>query len=711
MHVEDHPLEYGSFEGIIPPKQYRLGHRHAVGQRDVAAEGGARGGLPEGSAQVRAEGREAARRVDAGAHARRPLPRRSGPGCSSRRTTNTPAPPRRAPSSRTSPTASPPGAASRKSRKAPTASGIRTVGGAERARWCDRSSRDPAEKRSPPRDPRGARGGAPSAARRASAFSRREGARYRAALSAIERAVEGALPAFVEPELATLVKETPAGPEWLHEMKLDGYRILARMEGGKVRLYTRNRNDWTDKFPSIAEAVAALPVRSAWLDGEIVVMKASGLSSFQALQNALSREDTGSLHYYVFDLPFLDGRDLRKAPLVERKSLLEKVLSGAPPAAALFSSHVPGSGDGVLRKGLQARAGRHRVQAGGLALPRRPRPRLAQDQVRPAPGDGDRRLYRSRRARAADWARCSSASTSPMAGCAIPEKSARASTMRRSTACAGSSTRSRATTPPFSNPPRGAEARRAHWVKSPARRGDRLHRMDRRRHAAPPVLPGIAGGQEPERSRARTAGRRSDEPRAASCEPQAASRKRQATSRDPQGTRQGSGVRSQRGTRSRATSHGSRVTSHESHSSVVAGITLTHPDKVLYPEAGITKRDLALYYEAVADRILPHLAESSADARALPERLEQAVLLSEARHGGRPESHRARRGAGRRRQGDLHDGEFAPRSRRARCRWACWSSIRGAPARRSSAIPTASSSTSIRTTTCRGARSPMRRAS
>ena len=79
----------------------------------------------------------------------------------------------------------------------------------------------------------------------------------------MDDAVSRRAPRFVEPELATLVKEAPAGPDWLHEMKLDGYRILSRIEDGKVRLYTRNRNDWTAKFASIAERLAACPSNRA----------------------------------------------------------------------------------------------------------------------------------------------------------------------------------------------------------------------------------------------------------------------------------------------------------------------------------------------------------------------------------------------------------------------------------------------------------------
>ena len=100
------------------------------------------------------------------------------------------------------------------------------------------------------------------------------------------RARKTAMPARVEPQLCQLVTDPPTGDDWVHEIKLDGYRILARLDRGRVTLLTRNAQDWTAKFPGVARAVATLPARQAWLDGEIVVLDARGTSSFQALQEA-----------------------------------------------------------------------------------------------------------------------------------------------------------------------------------------------------------------------------------------------------------------------------------------------------------------------------------------------------------------------------------------------------------------------------------------
>ena len=136
------------------------------------------------------------------------------------------------------------------------------------------------------------------------------------------------LPAWVAPQLATLVSGPPPGDDWVHEIKLDGYRILLRIERGRVMLLTRNRQDWTTRFPAVAEAAAALPVKEALLDGEIVVLDRAGVSSFQALQQADQLERGRALVYVAFDLLFLDGRDLRPLPLVERKARLAGLLTG-----------------------------------------------------------------------------------------------------------------------------------------------------------------------------------------------------------------------------------------------------------------------------------------------------------------------------------------------------------------------------------------------
>lgn len=182
------------------------------------------------------------------------------------------------------------------------------------------------------------------------ARTRKEGAASRSDAgdpSEATGARKGKLPAKLTPQLATLVKDAPDGEGWLHEIKYDGYRLLCRIEtrGGEVRarLQTRNGNDWTPRFPPVAGAAAELPVEAALLDGEAVVLDEGGRSDFQALQNALGQEERRDLIFYAFDLLHLDGVDLLRTPLEERKTLLATLLEDAP-SAIRYSGHLKGGG-------------------------------------------------------------------------------------------------------------------------------------------------------------------------------------------------------------------------------------------------------------------------------------------------------------------------------------------------------------------------------
>jgi bifunctional non-homologous end joining protein LigD len=159
---------------------------------------------------------------------------------------------------------------------------------------------------------------------------------------------ETRLPRFVAPQLATLVASPPKGDEWLHEIKYDGYRAIAALGGGRVRIYTRSGQDWTEKFAGVAHALQKLPVQNALLDGEIVALDKQGRSRFGLLQQGLKGGET-PLTYYAFDLLELNGRDLRKEPLIRRKEILEKLLQSPPPGIA-YSAHVVGHGDEMFAK-------------------------------------------------------------------------------------------------------------------------------------------------------------------------------------------------------------------------------------------------------------------------------------------------------------------------------------------------------------------------
>jgi bifunctional non-homologous end joining protein LigD len=589
MHVEDHPMEYGDFEGIIPPKQYGSGtvmlwDRGTWSPKSDPAEGYRKGRLKFELHGEKLSGGWNLVRIRGGKYGDKDgkawlLIKEND---DSARTNG------RHPVVEEEPDSVTTG----RSLDEIAASGDRVwhsnksvaenvKGGAVKNVRSTRSKKKPAE--------RAARG--------------TPGRRWkRPPFPEIEGAVKAALPAFVEPELATLVKQTPGDAEWLHEMKLDGYRMLARVERGAVRMYTRNRKDWTATFPAIAQAVAKLPVETAWLDGEVVVLQANGLTSFQALQNALSRDDRGRLHYYLFDLPYLDGYDLRKVPLVTRKGILEQLLRTGD-GTLRYSSHVAGMGDRFF-----AQACRMKLE-GVIAK------RAASS-------------YRAGRGR--DWLKikCFMRQEMVIGGYTDPERSRKGfgalhlgvyedgSLKYCGKVGTGFDDRTLVAlrdrlgaleqeAPPFADPPRGAEARRSHWVK-PELVCEVLFTEwtddGTLRH------PSFQGLREDKAAREVV-------------------RERPASGSDPQGaedtseTASGSDPREERdmpasgkrrkAIRRKATARKTRPRSRAAagSNSRIAGITISNPDKILYPEAGITKRELALFYEAVGDRIVPQLRD------------------------------------------------------------------------------------------------------
>jgi len=159
------------------------------------------------------------------------------------------------------------------------------------------------------------------------------------------------MPDFVSPQLATLVKEAPKGKEWLHELKFDGYRLLCHLNRGRIRLWTRNQKDWTDKFPNVSKALQTLRVQSAILDAEVVAMDASGRSSFQMLQQAIHKTAGKGLVLEVFDLIYIEGFSLTRTPLIERKRVLEELIASAGNNRTLrYSDHVEGNGAKFLKQ-------------------------------------------------------------------------------------------------------------------------------------------------------------------------------------------------------------------------------------------------------------------------------------------------------------------------------------------------------------------------
>lgn len=152
-------------------------------------------------------------------------------------------------------------------------------------------------------------------------------------------------PEWIAPQLSTLFPKVPVSEEWLHEVKFDGYRLVCRIEDGKVKLFTRHQNDWSKKFAAICKELSKLPLKNAWLDGEVVVLNDDGVSRFQLLQNALSGKSESKIIFYLFDIMFLDSIDLREKQLVDRKEILKNILKNSRHPLVRYSEHIRGNGE------------------------------------------------------------------------------------------------------------------------------------------------------------------------------------------------------------------------------------------------------------------------------------------------------------------------------------------------------------------------------
>lgn len=173
---------------------------------------------------------------------------------------------------------------------------------------------------------------------------------------ALPGAVKAAKPGRIEPQLASQTPRPPGGPTdnqvWLHEIKFDGYRTMADIADGEVRLITRSGLDWTKRYGDLPDAFRKLPCREAIIDGEIVVLDDKGISRFALLQDALATGADGKLVFYAFDILYLDGWNLAEVPLEKRKALLAQLLQGqiSTRSAIQFSDHVTGDGRGLYDK-------------------------------------------------------------------------------------------------------------------------------------------------------------------------------------------------------------------------------------------------------------------------------------------------------------------------------------------------------------------------
>ena len=228
----------------------------------------------------------------------------------------------------------------------------------------DEAPRKPARKRAAP-----AKAAAKPAAKAGAAKATTKKAPSRRAKGSAVAMPDGALPAALPeeftPELATLVDAPPLDPaEWVFEVKFDGYRMLARVEDGAVRLVTRNANDWTDKLKPLQEELERMRLPDGWYDGEIVVHDENGKPNFGLLQLAFDGIRTADIQYFLFDVPYCDGHDLRDVPLVERRAVLEAVLKKAKSERVRFSAEFGDKPDELVvaacRIGLEGVIGKRR---------------------------------------------------------------------------------------------------------------------------------------------------------------------------------------------------------------------------------------------------------------------------------------------------------------------------------------------------------------
>lgn len=179
---------------------------------------------------------------------------------------------------------------------------------------------------------------------------------------------KAALPGQLQPQLATLVDQLPGGAaEWIYEIKFDGYRMLARAEAGQVRLFTRNGNDWTHKLAHLEKALQAMEPPDGWYDGEIIMPGERMPADFQALQGAFESSRTGQIVYYLFDLPYCAGYDLREVPLVARREVLRRIVERKPQDKVRFSAVFDAQPQDIVasacRLGLEGVIGKRRDSA------------------------------------------------------------------------------------------------------------------------------------------------------------------------------------------------------------------------------------------------------------------------------------------------------------------------------------------------------------
>jgi bifunctional non-homologous end joining protein LigD len=405
-----------------------------------------------------------------------------------------------------------------------------------------------------------------------------------------------AMPDRIVPQLATLVEEAPEGSEWLHEIKYDGYRLLARVDKGKARLITRNGLDWTAKFPALARAMAGLPVETAMIDGELVALAADGTTNFADLQDRIATGRTDDLVFFAFDLLYRDGFDLTGAALEARKAALAEIVPPHRAGMVRYSDHQRGRGAEFHRHACQ-------YELEGTVAKRADKP------YRPGRG--------------ADWQKikCLNREEFVIVGFTDPERSRQGfgalllgyydpDAHLRYAGRVGTGfdmkrlveLRSRfdpiEQTKPTVTLPKGVSKKGVHWtqprlvaeVQYSSITADKILR-----HASFQGLREDKSAEEVLYDPAKLGKAPDPQPRTGTPKPKP----------------RASEAPTSKATKAPAISRSERkpaAVSARDGSIEFAGVRLTHPDRVLYPDQGITKLALAEYYAAIEEWALPHLA-------------------------------------------------------------------------------------------------------
>lgn len=549
VHVEDHPLEYADFEGVIPEGQYGAG---AVMVWDTGtwrpegdpAEAIRRGKLTFSLRGQKLQGRWTLTRLRAGTSRDASgdnwlLIKRGDDGA-------------------------PPGDADTILESRPesvkTGRSLEEIAGEEGGAGKGRRSAVAKRKKS-------RAGAAPSAAPDPAGIA---GAR------------KAPVPRGLAPQLSTLADSPPDGDGWIHEIKFDGYRLLAHLDRSRVRLLTRAGHDWTRRFPPIADALAKLPLRSAVIDGEAAILDAGGHTSFQRLQNAIKARDFADLVFFVFDLPYLDGYDLTHAPLLERKEALRAIVPAVDEGILRYSDHVRGGGPAVRKNACELAL--EGIISKRIDAPYTPRRSSAWLKIKCSrrqefvvigwsPPSGSRKHFGSLLLGAYDsdggLAYTGRVGTGFTAA-SLRDLKHRLDALERKSC-------------PADEPPAPGERRGVRWVRPELVVEVEFTQWTDDGRLRHPSFQGLREDKEAASVRVEEAKVNAKPARRAKA--------------DSPPAKQGPGGRA------------ARPTERPPGAPTVAGVRLSNADRILYPDQGQTKLDVARYYEAVAARILPHVID------------------------------------------------------------------------------------------------------